>query len=609
MSQVEEGDGLWHAGEVRVQEKVFGAARAAELRRSYDGFVREAMPEEHQVFFEEAPWLVVGSLDPNGHPRASVVHLRDPSERQEDGKLFSTDDKQGETFSLAENAILADDPIATNLQQQEAKIGILGIQLHTRRRNRVNGTVTAQRDGRIHLRVMQSFGNCPKYIQTRRWVDASRDDTAAVKERLFQSSANADSASSPDRQGGIDEEALNLVRKADTFFIASGNHTNGVDVSHRGGPPGFVSIVDTKTLRFPDYQGNGFFNTLGNITVDPRVGLIFIDFEHGTLAQFQGEAEISFERDPTLPGSQRVVTVRISSVRVFPHALAIVAPEPPGMSPFLPSNASTAAAAHPVRVMRVMQQTPDTSTFYFASSRPVLYTPGQYGTFVVDMRGLASDEASEQEEDKIVHRCWTLSSTPPRNSAGESKFAITVKHQPNGRVSPLLHDMSVLPRLRFSLAGVDGNFSVPEPREEDASSGQCTTVFAAAGSGVTPVMSNVRRMATSGQTAVVFLSAKQAEEVIFMRELSAIASSRIHIHINLTRVADSAGVPDGAPPKLVFHAGRISSEVVALGLQGHEKVSGLFACGPAPFVDAFQSAYTTSEAPKPAEIVTESFSF
>ena len=97
---------------------------------------------------------------------------------------------------------------------------------------------------------------------------------------------------------GLDAEAEALIRGADTFFIASGNPDGSLDASHRGGEPGFVSILEDGTLEVPDYPGNHMYNTLGNLEVNPRAGLVFLDFTSGRTLQLTGTAEVVWEYRP-----------------------------------------------------------------------------------------------------------------------------------------------------------------------------------------------------------------------------------------------------------------------------------------------------------------------
>src|SRR4029079_17246295 len=103
------------------------------------------------------------------------------------------------------------------------------------------------------------------------------------------------------------------IRAADTLFVTSYVDVGAarqVDISHRGGPAGFVRIDAAGQLTIPDYAGNRFFNTLGNICVQPRVGLLFIDFVSGDLLQIVGIAQVLDEADDDLPGTERAWTVR-----------------------------------------------------------------------------------------------------------------------------------------------------------------------------------------------------------------------------------------------------------------------------------------------------------
>ena len=113
-----------------------------------------------------------------------------------------------------------------------------------------------------------------------------------------------------------------LIGRADTFFIASRSRSpglapsEGLDVSHRGGRTGFVHIDDDRHLRFPDYRGNSYFNTLGNLQVDPRCALLLIDFATGTTLQIGGRGKVLTEADAGRhwPGAERAVEIEVDTV-------------------------------------------------------------------------------------------------------------------------------------------------------------------------------------------------------------------------------------------------------------------------------------------------------
>ena len=127
------------------------------------------------------------------------------------------------------------------------------------------------------------------------------------------------------RTGLGDDAIRRLILRADTFFIATAYpadkcdvtaQTHGVDVSHRGGKPGFVRVESDTTLIVPDYAGNQFFNTIGNLLVNPRAGLLFIDFATGDLLYLATESEILWggEKIKTFEGAQRLLRFRVGAI-------------------------------------------------------------------------------------------------------------------------------------------------------------------------------------------------------------------------------------------------------------------------------------------------------
>jgi len=238
--------------------------------------IRDFMPDQHRTFFEGLAYVFVGTVETDGWPAATLLtgapgFIRSPDER---------------TLRLAVRPDL-EDP-AQALLEPGAPVGLLGLDLSNRRRNRANGRVVAVNDG-IVVQVAQSFGNCPQYIQTRSVETAPR--TPRPLERF----------------AGLDAEARAAVAGADTFFVATGaqGENGGVDISHRGGRPGFVRI-EGDVLTIPDFRGNRFFNTLGNLLAEPRSALLFPDFATGDLTQLQGRAEVLWDKDGGLEGAERL---------------------------------------------------------------------------------------------------------------------------------------------------------------------------------------------------------------------------------------------------------------------------------------------------------------
>jgi predicted pyridoxine 5'-phosphate oxidase superfamily flavin-nucleotide-binding protein len=128
-----------------------------------------------------------------------------------------------------------------------------------------------------------------------------------------------------------------FIESRNLFFLATADAAGQPDVSYKGGDAGFVRVTADDELAFPSYDGNGMFRSLGNVQVNPAVGLLFIDFERPNRLRVNGRARIVFD-DPLLAsfaGAQLVVRVRAE--RIFPncpryvHRMNVVEP-----SPFVP---------------------------------------------------------------------------------------------------------------------------------------------------------------------------------------------------------------------------------------------------------------------------------
>ncbi len=260
-----------HKGEQALQARLGQSERMDEIGRKV---IRPYMPDQHREFFKQLPFIVVGSVDNDGWPWASVVY-------GQQGFISSPHDRRLEIAS----APVQGDPLNDNLKLC-SPIGLLGIVPATRRRNRMNGTAERLDNGSFAVNVAQSFGNCPKYIQARD-IEFNRDPAQTPTHSI-------------ETMSSLDAAAVDLVRNSDTFFVASHNDhddptdTGGVDVSHRGGQPGFVK-VEGDMLTIPDFVGNNLFNTLGNFLVNPRGGLIFIDFDRGDHLMLTGTVELLWD--------------------------------------------------------------------------------------------------------------------------------------------------------------------------------------------------------------------------------------------------------------------------------------------------------------------------
>lgn len=296
----------FHAGERALQLQ---AGSREQMAVAGPRVIRDYMPDQHREFFAQLPFVVVGSLDANLQPWASV--LAAPA-----GFAHSPDATHLRIDALPASG----DPLAGQLALGAA-LGLLGIEPHTRRRNRMNGTVESLDAAGFMLQVQQSFGNCPRYIQAREPVFVPKRADSAPVQWL----------------DALDLDAQRLIGSADTLFIATAYpdeaavgdeadaRSHGVDVSHRGGRPGFVRVDEGGVLTVPDFNGNRFFNTLGNLLAHPRAGLLFIDYDNGELLHVAATAEIVLD-GPELAefeGAERLLRLHVEHALRRPAALPL----------------------------------------------------------------------------------------------------------------------------------------------------------------------------------------------------------------------------------------------------------------------------------------------
>jgi uncharacterized protein len=261
--------------------------------------IRDFMPDQHRTFFAALPYIFLATTDAADWPLATVLE-------GEPGFVSSPDPR-----TLRIHAVPGPDDPACGTIRRARQIGLLGIDLGTRRRNRANGVISAVDATAFTVAVQQSYGNCPQYIQRR---SVSRAEAAGGPARRLES---------------LDEDARGLIARADTFFVASRSREGvgpdgGVDISHRGGRPGFVRM-EGDVLSIPDFRGNRYFNTLGNLLGEPRSALLFPDFESGDLLQLQGVATIDWNPSAAerFAGAERIWHFRVARGWFRPQAAAL----------------------------------------------------------------------------------------------------------------------------------------------------------------------------------------------------------------------------------------------------------------------------------------------
>ena len=545
----------FHAGEQAMQERLGVREKVERFGRKV---IRDHLIEQHRTFYAKLPFLLLGSRDETGQPWASILAGRPGFAQSPDPGRLRLD-----------AAAIPGDPLEQALRTG-AQIGGLGVEFSTRRRNRFSARVGVLDEGGIELLIDQAFGNCPQYIQTRQ-PEFRRDP----RDRRFR----------PVREelSRLDEDAQRLIAAADTFFIASAAPTaegedpavHGVDVSHRGGKPGFVRLDDDATLTVPDFAGNLLFNTLGNLMLDPRAGLLFADFETGDLLFLAGAVEIIFESEEiaAFRGAERLWRFRLRRAIRLRQGLPMTFRFGEYSTNSLIQGDWQEAAARldaerqrntyrPFRVTGVVEESSLVRSFYLEPADGKGLPGFQAGQFLPIKLDLPDSGES-------LTRTYTLSSAPE-----DDHFRISVKREAEGRVSRLLHERLGEGNVIEALAP-RGQFTI------DAAE-QRPVVMIAGGIGVTPMVSMLRHLLVEGLRTrhlrpVWFLySARTAAERAFFEELQQLAAAAPQVQARFILTAPAAHSQEGRD----YHAvGRLTVETLKALLPFDDY--DFYVCGPA----------------------------
>jgi len=280
--------GKFHEGEIAVQEQAGVRSLAQRVGNGIHPFISDSAAE----FLQSQPFVIVASQDVSRHVWASLL-TGNPGFLQVVGLTTLRVDLQS----------CPDDPLLHNLQTG-VPLGFLAIDLAARLRLRLNGRLSQYTSKVLYIEAEEVYGNCQKYIQARALLGGGNPSK--------QSTPKAHTSPSPI----LTSDQQSWIAQSDTFFIASLHPSGGADASHRGGYPGFVHVLNEREIVFPDYSGNMMFNTLGNITVNPSAGLLFLDFETSRTLQLTGQATVIWGHDQLIafPGAQRLVTFQIQQV-------------------------------------------------------------------------------------------------------------------------------------------------------------------------------------------------------------------------------------------------------------------------------------------------------
>ena len=557
MNTSEQGDAVttWHAGEIAMQNSVGVVDRMAEVGKRA---IRDHLIDQHRQFYPLLPFVVLGAVDPVGNAWATL----------RSGRPGFMQAASPHRLSIRINRDPSD-PADAGMEDGDG-LGLLGIDLFTRRRNRLNGPVSRNGAEGFDLVVEQSYGNCPQYIQQREF-SFTRDPAKLSAEQTVPQEAAGDHARA-------------LIQSADTLFVASyverENGRRQVDVSHRGGKPGFARIGADGVIAIPDFAGNLFFNTLGNFLVNPKGGLVFPDWETGDLLQLTGDVEVILDSPEIndFQGAERFWRFRPRQVFYRPHALPLrwaVSPEGWSRNSLMTGSwaeverrqkaATLARRWRPFRVSKIVKESAVIRSFHFEPTDGAGIIPHAAGQFL-PIRVVPSETASP------LIRTYTLSVAP-----SDRIYRLSVRRE--GVVSSFLHDC-----LRegdiIEARAPDGGFVI------DAAEHRPATLLAA-GIGVTPLLAMLRHIVYEGlrtrrfRPTWFFYAARSKAERAFDTELTELVVAAKGA-ITLVRLLSHA---DGAMEGRDYDAiGRIDETLLTKLLPLED--CDFYLCGPAAFTQS-----------------------
>ena len=381
----------------------------------------------------------------------------------------------------------------------------------------------------------------------------------------------------------VTPELAEFVADRDSFYLGTANAEGQPYIQHRGGPKGFLKVLDDRTLAFADFSGNRQYISYGNLNDNDKAFIFLMDYTNRKRIKVWGTAKI-VEDDPELMEKLTDPNYRGKPERAFVFRISLwdgncpqhinpryteeqiqELPECPCCDP----NPGRFSAS--LEVAEVIDETENVKTFRLVQpgggNIPFEYLPGQFLTLDIEPGG------------KRTRRSYTIASTPTRPECLE----ITVKREDMGLVSRYLHD-EVKPGSHLRLSAPAGRFTFTGVERN-------SIVLIAAGVGITPMMSVVRYLTDQNWEGEIFLmlSFRRHKDFIFFREIEELEERHRNLHLEVTL---SRPEGDWSGPK-----GRIGKELIANFVP--DATTRLFhICGPEPMMRDVQTMLDELGVPK-----------
>ncbi len=545
---------LWHDGEKAVQ-KLLLAPSLIHANPSARG-----MTPSYNYRVANSPLVAFGALDDNGRPWTTVWGGERGFTRAIAQNILGAQSVVDRMYDPVVKALVGSAPLGELVRPDENArpklMAGLSIDLETRDRVKLMGKMVVgalmpkpsadgEDDGtigemQVAMTVQESLGNCPKYLNMKE-----------IYPHIPAPKLESDSLPLP-------QAALDLIENADLFFLSS---TNGesMDTNHRGGPQGFIRVLsnspDDVSIVYPEYSGNNLYQTLGNLHLNPKIGIAIPDFDTSDVLYLTGETQLL--AGPTasavLPHTKLAVKIHVKEALFVRDSLPFRGRRgepspynPPVRRLAIESNGDDGADAStaPVATAHLVKRetlTPSISRFTFAldpepqvAVRP--WAPGQHVTFDFSKEldagysHMRDDDPTSLNDDFI--RTFTVSNVAPPATSTDggnndddaaavvlpkgAHVEITVRR--HGPATGLLwrHNMRV--PLELPVLGFGGDASFRMPTTADAARGE-RPVFVAGGVGITPLLAQAAGVlagepeGTSKETGLRVLWSLRAEDV------------------------------------------------------------------------------------------------
>lgn len=348
--------GPWHAGELTVQQRA-GVRHEAE---HLTGMLQPRLFPAAAALLARTPVLVVAGVHhhdaygTDGRLWACGLVGTPPAVPLDDRHLvlrFTASTSASTSASTGSPGVAVVEPptdLLTGVLRGDALVGMIAIDFPARRRLRVNGRVVAVTGQGALVRTEQVYGNCPKYIQPRTWQHRTSSDAIGGPSAATPSPPPALIADTAPHLTDLTDLQAGRLRAADTFVLATVHPDAGVDVSHRGGPPGSLHVERPRQdaghrgwrISWIDLPGNNMFNSAGNIVVDPRAALWLPPIDnHDTALMVSGTARLLWPdtgpgtHDPATAATahgQRRFVLDVEAVTEAHMKVHLTSPVPPG---------------------------------------------------------------------------------------------------------------------------------------------------------------------------------------------------------------------------------------------------------------------------------------